>query len=73
MEKNRTIYTAPSTEIFMMDLTGALNAGVSGGGNQVETSGAKPGSSGGGAGGAHTKEYVLEDVDLWSNEEEEEE
>lgn len=71
MEKNRTIYTAPSIEIFMMDLTGALNAGVSGGGNQVETIGAKPGSSGGGAGGAHTKEYVLEDVDLWSNEEEE--
>ena len=35
MEKNRTIYTAPSIEIFMMDLTGALNAGVSGGGNQV--------------------------------------
>ncbi|MBQ4353102.1 MAG: hypothetical protein II758_05940 [Prevotella sp.] len=72
MEKNRTIYTAPSIEIFMMDLTGALNAGVSGGGNQVETIGAKPGSIGGGAGGAHTKEYVLEDVDLWSNEEEEE-
>lgn len=72
MEKNRTIYTAPSIEIFMMDLTGALNAGISGGGNQVETSGAQPGSSGGGAGGAHTKEYVLEDVDLWSNEEEEE-
>lgn len=72
MEKNRTIYTAPSIEIFMMDLTDALNAGISGGGNQVETSGAQPGSSGGGAGGAHTKEYILEDVDLWSNEEEEE-
>ncbi len=71
MEKNRTIYTAPSIEIFMMDLTGALNAGVSGGGNQVETSGAQPAQPGSGAGGAHTKEYVLEDVDLWSNEEEE--
>ena len=70
MEKNRTIYTAPSIEIFMMDLTGALNA-VGGSGKHVETSGAQPGSSGGGAGGAHTKEYVLEDVDLWSNEEEE--
>lgn len=72
MEKNRTIYTAPSIEIFMMDLTGALNAGVSGIGKHVETSGAKPGNSGGGAGGAHTKEYILEDVDLWSNEDEEE-
>ena len=70
MEKNRTIYTAPSIEIFMMDLTGALNAGVSGSGKHVETSGAQKGS-GVGAGGAHTKEYVLEDVDLWSNEEEE--
>lgn len=72
MEKNKTNYTAPSIEILMMDPTGALNAGISGGGKQVETSGAQPGSSGGGAGGAHTKEYVLEDVDLWSNEEEEE-
>ncbi len=70
MEKNRTIYTTPSIEIFMMDLTGALT-GVSGGGKHVETSGAQKGS-GVGAGGAHTKEYVLEDVDLWSNEEEEE-
>lgn len=68
MEKNRTIYTAPSIEIFMMDLTGALNA--VGSGKHVETSGAQKGS-GVGAGGAHTKEYVLEDVDLWSNEEEE--
>ena len=72
MEKNRTIYTAPSIEIFIMDLTGALNAGVSGGGKHVETIGAQPGNSGVGAGGAHTKEYVLEDVDLWSNEDEEE-
>ncbi len=72
MEKNKNTYAAPSIEIFMMDLTGALNAGVSGGGKHVETSGAQPGSSGGGASGAHTKEYVLEDVDLWSNEDEEE-
>lgn len=72
MEKNRTIYTAPSIEIFMMDLTGALNAGISGGGKHVDMSSPLPGTSGGGAGGAHTKEYVLEDVDLWSNEEEEE-
>lgn len=71
MEKNITIYTAPSIEIFMMDLTGALNAGVSGSGKHVETIGAQPGSGASGAGGAHTKEYVLEDVDLWSNEEEE--
>lgn len=68
MEKNRTIYTAPSIETIVMDLTAAINGGVSRYGKVVNMENPTPGN----AGGAHTKEYVLKDVDLWSNEEEEE-
>ena len=68
MEKNRTIYTAPSIETIVMDLTTAINGGVSRYGEVVNMENPTPGN----AGGAHTKEYVLEDVDLWSNEDEEE-
>lgn len=69
MEKNKNTYAAPSTETIVMDLTTAINGGVSRYGKVVNMENPTPGN----AGGAHTKEYVLEDVDLWSNEEDEEE
>ena len=69
MEKNKNTYAAPSTETIVMDLTTAINGGVSRYGKVVNMENPTPGN----AGGARSKDHEIENVNLWTNDEEEEE